>query len=310
MLLLETGNKIIEDTLKEKFAQEPGKYEPVDATVADFDAVMFHIHTHPENKNIVFVSMSMKFYAALKAAGVDDIMKQKYGSLIAPTEQGYDITLQIDISNAAESSKIPLIANLKRNALAAPFAKVFADIEAKKAGSLVEIPYRDGECIFIKPESDRCIVIFSILFKDPDDAIFAKVFLQAYQDEKKTMNNVPAVSYSHKEPPLEIKGAKSLRIVPNMGFVSFVLFAPHMSGGKREKTIDMIQNFRNYLHYHIKCSKGYLHNRFRVRVRTFLQVLNRAKQEQENKEKRTITGKTFKRADDPQGAADSEFINI
>jgi hypothetical protein len=66
MLLLETGNKIIEDTLKEKFAQEPGKYEPVDATVADFDAVMFHIHSDPTNKNIIYVSMSMKFYAALK----------------------------------------------------------------------------------------------------------------------------------------------------------------------------------------------------------------------------------------------------
>ena len=47
--------------------------------------------------------------------------------------------------------------------------------------------------------------------------------------------------------------------------------------------------------YHIKCSKAYMHDRMRKRVDSLLQVLNRAKAEPlEPKEKRTITGKTFK----------------
>ena len=54
-------------------------------------------------------------------------------------------------------------------------------------------------------------------------------------------------------------------------------------------TISNIQLFRDYLHYHIKCSKAYLHSRMRARVAAFLQVLNRAKQEKPETERRTIT---------------------
>jgi actin related protein 2/3 complex subunit 2 len=79
-----------------------------------------------------------------------------------------------------------------------------------------------------------------------------------------------------------------------------VLFAPHISGTKKHTSIDNIMIFRNYLHYHIKCSKAFLHTRMRNRVRTFLQVLNRAKSDTGSGEKKTITGKTFRRADDPQ----------
>ena len=43
-----------------------------------------------------------------------------------------------------------------------------------------------------------------------------------------------------------------------------------------------------------------MHTRMRNRVRTFLQVLNRAKSDTGSGEKKTITGKTFRRADDPQ----------
>jgi len=195
---------------------------------------------------------------------------------------------------------------LKRHALSAPFLKIFADIEQKKSPSpLVEIRYRDEEAIFIKQESDRAIVIFSIQFRDPDDAVLSKVFMQEYADARKTMTNVPSVIFSQKEPPMELKGVKNLQV--NNGFVSFVLFAPHMSSTKKEKTIDNIQTFRNYLHYHLKCSKAFLHTRMRNRVRTFLQILNRAKMESESKEKRTITGRTFKRPDEQESTEDQDY---
>lgn len=90
-------------------------------------------------------------------------------------------------------------------------------------------------------------------------------------------------------------------------FNNIVLFAPHLTGKQKDKTVDNIQTFRNYLHYHMKCSKAYLHTRMRERVRTFLQVLNRAKSTPENVEKKTITGRTFRRADDPPLSEDSEL---
>jgi len=241
--------------------------------------------------------------------GVDEVLRKQYGNLLISAESGYDCTLQVDCGKPP-SDKAAFARNValfKRHAMAAPFYKVFNDIDAKKGGNLVEIQYRDDEAFYIKPETDRCIVIFSVRFKDADDVILAKVFMQEYADARKTMSNAPSVAYSQKEPPMELKGVRNLRVGNSQGFVSFVLFQPHMASGKREKTIDNIQTFRNYLHYHLKCSKAYLHTRMRNRVRIFLQVLNRAKSEPENKEKKTITGRTFKRADDAASTLEDQY---
>jgi actin related protein 2/3 complex subunit 2 len=313
MILLDYHNKIIEDTLLERFNPTEGKFESVEIVLADFDGVTFHIFTDANAKNIISVSMSMRCYPELRKHGVDALLQKIYGNYLVNPENGYDVTLQIDLahppSNKAEV--VRSFALLKRNALAAPFYKVFADVEAKKpaATQLIELAYRDGEAFYLKQETDRVIVIFSIQFKDADDVVFAKVFLQEYQDARRTMSNAPSVTYSQKEPPLELKGVRNLRVGDNNGFVSFVLFQPHITGTKKEKTIDNIQTFRNYLHYHIKCSKAFMHTRMRNRVRTFLQILNRAKSEPQSTEKKTITGRTFKRADDPQQEAsfDEEY---
>jgi len=301
MLLLEFHNRIIEDMLLEKFEiTDPSKFDSVEAIIADFDAVTFHLFTDANQKNLLNISISIKCYRELQKYGVDDILRKLYGSVFTSPEQGYDATLQIDCSNPPQDKAgfARNVALFKRHAFAAPYYKVFNDIEQKKGTALVELPYRDDECLYLKPETDRCIVIFSIQFKDPDDIVLAKVFLQEYADARRTMSNAPSVSYSQKEPPLELKGVRNLKVAESQGFVSFVLFQPHMATAKREKTIDNIMTFRNYLHYHLKCSKAFLHTRMRNRVRTFLQVLNRAKAEPEAKEKKTITGRTFERADE------------
>jgi len=288
------------------------KYDPLEppTIIADFDGVTFALGTDPNARNLVNISMSMKGYGELKKYGVDDVMKKAYGNYLTTPETGYDVAVQIDLTNKpADLPKfVRDIALMKRNALAAPFYRVFADIEAKKPPtSLIEIKYRDDEAIYIKPEADRVIVIFTIMFKDQDDVVFAKVFLKEYEDARKTMSNAPSVMFSQKEPPLELKGVKNLKVQAGQGFVSFVLFAPHISGTKKEKSIDNIQTFRNYLHYHIKCSKAYMHTRMRNRVKGFLQVLNRAKSAPESTEKKTMAGKTFRRADEPQQSADDDY---
>lgn len=58
--------------------------------------------------------------------------------------------------------------------------------------------------------------------------------------------------------------------------------------------INRIQLFRDYLHYHIKCSKAYMHSRMRHRVAEFLKILNRAKPEVAVQERKTATGRTFR----------------
>lgn len=70
-----------------------------------------------------------------------------------------------------------------------------------------------------------------------------------------------------------------------------VLFPRHFASPEvAQQTILRIQLFRDYLHYHIKCSKAYMHSRMRHRVAEFLKVLNRAKPEvQGTGERRTVT---------------------
>jgi len=309
MLLLDYHNKIVEDTLLEKFNVTDGKYDSVEAIVADFDGVLFHLFTDANQKNLLSVSISIKCWSELSKSGVEGVLKTQYGSNLVAPESGYNATVQVDCSRppADKAAFARNVALMKRHAFAAPFYKVFNDIEAKKPGNLVEVAYRDDEAIYIKPETDRCIVIFSVRFKDQDDVVFAKVFLQEYADARKTISNAPSVTYSQKEPPMELKGVRNLRVGEAQGFVSFVLFQPHIAAAKREKTIDNIQTFRNYLHFHLKCSKAYLHTRMRNRVRTFLQILNRAKSDPENKDKKTISGKTFKRADDAASTLEDQY---
>ncbi len=66
MLLLEYHNKIIEDTLLEKFNVTDGKYDSIEATIADFDAVTFHLFTDQNQKNLLNISISIKCFSVLQ----------------------------------------------------------------------------------------------------------------------------------------------------------------------------------------------------------------------------------------------------
>jgi len=124
-------------------------------------------------------------------------------------------------------------------------------------------------------------------------------FLQEFVDCRRTMSNAPSVLYQRDDressgAPPELKGVEGVYEGADQGFVSFVLFKNHLAKDRRDKTIDTITLFRNYLHYHIKCSKAYMHTRMRLRVESLLQVLNRAKTKKANKAT-TASGKTFER---------------
>ena len=61
-------------------------------------------------------------------------MKKQYGANLVAAENGYDATIQVDLDKPpADKEKFARnFALLKRHVLAAPFYKVFDDIEAKK----------------------------------------------------------------------------------------------------------------------------------------------------------------------------------
>jgi actin related protein 2/3 complex subunit 2 len=296
MILLELANRILEETLLDRF--NATKHVTIDMTCADFDGVQFHIWSNKDKKSEVYISVSVKNAAGFKQYGADNKIKSVYGPYVTTPENGYDWTLKVDAEALGGQNKAELakrIALIKRHIFAAPFEYVLDAIDKGQTPPMVDLQYRGtNERIWIKAEGkERCTVVFSIQFKDPDDIVIGKTFLQEFQ---KSISGAPSVAFTQKDPPGELRGVKGVSPDQSMAYVVFVLFDRHFAKEKRAKTIDTLQTFRNYLHYHIKCSKSHLHTRMRNRVESLLKILNRAKQDLPV-EKKTITGRTFVRKD-------------
>ena len=234
-------------------------------------------------------------------------------------------------SHEEKEELVRRISLMKRNAMAAPFEKAFDDFDAlsaeaakytsesapqgvKEGGEVMAVHYREEEAIYIKASHDRVTVIFSTLFKDEVDRIFGKVFLQEFVDaRRRAIQNAPQVLF-RSDPPLELQGLRGVGKTGEkgeMGFITFgmfkfsntlylpwltdpVLFPRHLKRDRRADNISHIQTFRDYFHYHIKASKAYIHSRMRRRTADFLQVLNRARPENEERERKTASGRTFR----------------
>ncbi|KAJ5554899.1 hypothetical protein N7535_007342 [Penicillium sp. DV-2018c] len=233
----------------------------------------------------------------------------------------------------ARNDLIMKLALLKRNAMAAPFERAFDEFNKlaeeasrytsesapqgiKEGGEVMAIHYREEEAIYIKANWDRVTVIFSTVFREETDRIFGKVFLQEFVDARRrvlTLQNAPQVLFRN-DPPLELAGVPGLNAGEGeVSYVTFgtneydilatstlvltqltVLFPRHLTPQRRYENISHIQTFRDYFHYHIKASKAYIHTRMRKRTADFLQVLNRARPENEERERKTASGRTFR----------------
>jgi actin related protein 2/3 complex subunit 2 len=306
MILLEVNNRIVEDTVRVKIthALEGQKPEAICVNLADFDGVQYRI-TNPNDaagavdKSRLHVSIALKFFAELRSHGADAVLARVYGnSLVTPPDEGFDVTVCVSLDPAGipsdwETTIVPRIGLLKRHCFAAVFERYFefqeaAEAESKKSGKgepvdgavvkkACAIHYRDDETLYVEARSDRVTVVFSTLFRDEDDVVLGKVFLQEFKEGRRASATAPQVLFT-KEPPqgLEETDAKTGE---GVGYITFVLFPRHTNKAVRDNTIDLIHLFRNYLHYHIKCSKAYIHSRMRSKTADFLKVLNRAKPE-------------------------------
>ncbi|RMZ84924.1 hypothetical protein DV738_g210, partial [Chaetothyriales sp. CBS 135597] len=319
MLLLDYDNTLLKSILTERILSPTGPSPAsIDQIVSDFDGVTFHIST-PTSKSHILISLSVKCYRELLTYGAEAVLQREYGAYITDPEPSYDFSILIDLDNLPPTQEeraelVRRISLLKRNAMAAPFEKAFdqfATLSAeaskytlesapqgvKEGGEVMAIHYRDEEAIYIKASHDRVTVIFSTLFKDEVDRIFGKVFLQEFVDaRKRSIQNAPQVLF-RSDPPLEIQGVAGVGKTGEkgeIGYITFVLFPRHLKRERREENISHIQTFRDYFHYHIKASKAYIHSRMRRRTNEFLQVLNRARPENEEKERKTASGRTFK----------------
>ncbi|XP_057294158.1 actin-related protein 2/3 complex subunit 2-like [Hydractinia symbiolongicarpus] len=295
MILLEINNNVVEEALRSRFAG--GKADAIDIKVADFDGCIFHVGNPDNDRTKIIVSISLKFYKELQKHGADELIKRIYGDYLTTAENGYDITLVIDLEKLPTDKEalIKKIGLLKRNCFASVFESYFDLLEKQQdSKETAVIHYRDDETMYVEAKADRVTVIFSTVFKDDDDVIIGKVFMQEFKEGRRASQTAPQVLFSHKDPPRELEGTDAAR-GDNIGYITFVLEKRHTNPKARENTINLIHTFRNYLHYHIKCSKAYLHSRMRAKTADFIKVLNRARPEPKTTEKKTMSGRTFTR---------------
>ncbi|KAF4344734.1 ARP2 3 complex 34 kDa subunit [Fusarium beomiforme] len=319
MLLLDYQNVLIQSVLTERFSGLYVRAPPasIDQTVSDFDGVTFHIST-PESKTQILLSIQIRCFPDLVKYGAEEVLQREYGEYMTSVEPGFDFSVLVDLENLPESkeerNELALkLALLKRNAMAAPFeqaykehytlkeeASKFTSEEApqgiREGGEVKAIHYREEEAIYVKASHDRVTVIFSTVFREETDRVFGKVFIQEFVDaRRRAIQNAPQVLFRN-DPPLELQGVPGVQDTGSgdIGYVTFVLFPRHLTPQRMTEVISHIQTFRDYFHYHIKASKAYIHSRMRKRTADFLQVLRRARPENEEKERKTASGRTFK----------------
>jgi len=211
MILLDSVNKLIENTLLERMREE--KPVAVEFKVADFDGGRYHIFTHPDNKselNISFTSTAAE--SLLKNGGMDELRKL-YGPALSTAESGYAVTIKYNVDGVPEGERAKIASQaglLKTTLYGAPIVVACQKLESGSGGALVDIPLRDTtERMWIKQDQkDRVTIIFSIAFVDADDVVFGKVFLQEF---KKSVAGAPSVDFRF-DAPGELTGVPH---VPN-----------------------------------------------------------------------------------------------
>uniref|UniRef100_A0A8C5AX01 Arp2/3 complex 34 kDa subunit n=1 Tax=Gadus morhua TaxID=8049 RepID=A0A8C5AX01_GADMO len=155
------------------------------------------------------VSISLKFYKELQ-------------------EHGYNVSLLYDL-DAVPADKQDVIHQagmLKRNCFASVFEKYFKFQEEGREGEArAVVHYRDDESMYLEAKKDRVTVVFSTVFKDDDDVIIGKVFMQEFKEGRRASHTAPQVLFSHREPPLELKDTDAA-VGDNIGYITFGLAVP------------------------------------------------------------------------------------
>jgi len=301
MILLEPGNRILNETVSATINSE--KAEAMDVNLCDFDDVSYRVTIEKDNTELMKVSMNMPCYYQIKDKGAEAALNSTFGDMVSSDPvTGFDMTLDVPLAGA-EEKKEELIKNLgmfKNRVIGGTFDYFYQNLlDGKDPEDPFKFDLRGDTTVYFFPGKDRVVTIFSMDFSEHVDKVIAKVFMQEFVDSKRRIGAAPPVQWGA-NPPKELSHFDITENQGNLGYISFVILKSHLDKGKKQGVIDVLQVFRNYIQYHIKCSKSYFHQRMRARVLALIKVLNRARfsdaEKGTKKEFKTASGKTFKRS--------------
>lgn len=229
--------------------------------------------------------------------GTQDVLDRYFPGMQITPGEGFSVAVKFDCDNLPDPQRfLESISDIRRLIVGGPLDRAFNALLSKTSDNLppTVVEFRKFEPMFIVPSDSKVIVFFAVDFADVTDKALARVFMQEFVEAQRVVRNAPPVTFSKEVPPLLAAKVKYSFKPDIAGFISFAVEERHVAGPGKEKAMALLTGFRNYLHYHIKCSKTYLHMRMRKKVAGWMLVLNRAMPEVET-EKKTAAGKTFVR---------------
>ena len=267
----------------------------------------YRVLIDPNELNTMRVSIQLPCFHLIKDHGAQAAAEKLYPDLVVTPDPSYDLTLAIPLNPLPTSPPptelITRLSLLKSTLVGGVFDAYFsALLSSAPLTSTFTFSLRSDTQLYFIPKADRVTVIFSLAFQEETDRVIARVFMQEFVEVKRRLGAAPPCTFSNNA-PLELKEFGSAAAAGGgnsagfIGYISFAVLKNHLEGGKKDKVVAVLQSFRSYLQYHIKCSKSYFHARMRARVVSLMKVLSRAKQDRiEDKEKKTISGRTFVRS--------------
>jgi len=305
MILLEPGNRILAETISAQIlgtgdAKADAKREPIDVRLCDFDDVSYRVVVDAKSKNLLTVSMGLPAFREIKDFGGQEAVTKTFGDKAISPADNFDVSIQVNLDTEDKKEEIiKKITLIKSTVIGGVFRHFYTKLQKGETAAPFKFNLRGDTTIYFIPDKDRVVTVFGLDFKEKVDRAVAKVFMNEFVDARKTIGFAPPIAWGV-APPSELKAFGINEPIPGtLGFLSFAILKDHVAKDDvLTRIIDVLQGFRNYVQYHIKCSKSYFHSRMRARAKELLKVLNRAKQVDPDGEKvrRTITGRTFTRA--------------
>jgi len=296
MILLESGNRLLADLVR-SFLIPDADYKPAPTEVKlyDFDNSSFFIRVEESDLSRVIISLSLPCYREIKDKGADAALQGAFGSMLIAPEQGFDVTIALGKSDyeGKEEAIIDLASRLKRITLGGVFEHFLAPLaKGTPAPPSFKFDLRRDTTVYFIPKADRVTVGFRISFMDKADNEIGRVFLREFADPslRRKLGNAPIVDFDV-QPQVALKEFGVDRAAPSdLGFVCFTMLPLHCQDARRAKVVESLQVFRNFVQYHLKCAKSYMHSRMRQATVKWTQYLNRAKRNTEtNQPKRILT---------------------
>jgi actin related protein 2/3 complex subunit 2 len=193
------------------------------------------------------------------------------------------------------------VSGLRKHVLGWAFVRALEGVAAGAPAPAAVLRTRPAEPVYVLPRADRVTVIFHLQLPEATDRAMARVICQELTEAGRAVNAAPPAAWSEREPPLELKGLETPGAgdAASVGYVTFSLFASaYRTPAQRAAAAATLGLFRDFLAYHLKAAKTYLHARMRRRAEDLQKVLNRAAIAEPDKDVRKTTsgGKTFNKS--------------